>query len=752
MVITFLTLNLLTKNFVIIRNDKGLYLTKEINLKKKTLNYKTIDLFCGIGGIRKGFERVGNFENVLSAEIDKYACLTYEHLYNENPFNDVTNEEFKQKVENTKYDILLGGFPCQAFSIAGEKQGFKDKTRGTLFFDVADILQRTKPKAFLLENVEGLLRHDKGKTFKTIINVLVNELNYKVVGVNSKKDGSLEYEAESFIRRTKDFGLPQKRSRTYIIGFRKDIVPKNYKFKSLPLKRENAIFKNVYQILDKSVSAKYYLSEQYIQTLEKHKKSHQKKGNGFGFEVVNKGDNPIANTILATGGSGKERNLIYHENPEYYGKIFGSKKTPINDKGIRVMTPNEWARLQGFKDYAFIDKKQTDTFSFPSNVSETQQYKQLGNSVSIPVIEELAKYIYQNLKEMEIMGFNKGEWSEIYTLLYLLDNPNMSIIDNNLNVINNQLFKILEIILENTNYKVDTIGIKKIKVDGTTKDYLRDYINQNKVLLLSKIKSQKASKGSFDIPEVSDLIIDFFDGKKPKGSAQVKGDLQAKVLDTQISRETLINYNIKSSLGSPATLLNASNNTNFIYEVKNINDTIMNQINAISTRTKLIDRHNTIISQGGSIEFVKVESSTFSSNLRLIDTNLANILADILLLSYSLNEKDINVLLGHLITNPQDNIFYNKKIGDFANAVTFGMRAGSPWNSQNEVTGGILLVSKTGEVYLLDLIYYKSFVDKYLIENIKLESPSSSRYKMFDIYKENGKYYTKLNLQIRFKS
>lgn len=361
--------------------------------------YKTIDLFAGMGGIRKGFELTQHYENVLSAELDKYACFTYEHLYHENPFNDVTSDVFKSKVKTKNYDVLLAGFPCQAFSIAGEKKGFKDTTRGTLFFHVADILKETKPKAFLLENVEGLYRHDKGKTFKIIIETLVKELGYHVVGVD-ECNGELSYSAESFLRKTIDFGLPQKRTRTYIIGFSKESVPNNYQFKPLPSKNEKNIYKNLYSLLEEDVSAKYYLSEQYIKTLEKHKAKHQSKGNGFGYKVVNIGEDPISNTILATGGSGKERNLILQEKPEYYGKMYGSKKSPINDRGIRVMTPVEWARLQGFKDYAFVKDGQ-DTFSFPSNVSETQQYKQLGNSVSIPVIEALANYMYDVLGEIE---------------------------------------------------------------------------------------------------------------------------------------------------------------------------------------------------------------------------------------------------------------------------------------------------------------------------------------------------------------
>ncbi len=182
------------------------------------MKYKTIDLFAGIGGIRKGFEMTERFENVLSAEIDKYACITYKHLYGENPYNDVRTEEFKQKVEKKAYDILLGGFPCQAFSIAGKKKGFKDQIRGNLFFDIADILSRTRPKAFMLENVEGLIRHKKGETFKTIMKTLFS-LEYKVVGVDIINDKVI-FDPQNIVRTTKDFGIPPKRSRTFLMGFR----------------------------------------------------------------------------------------------------------------------------------------------------------------------------------------------------------------------------------------------------------------------------------------------------------------------------------------------------------------------------------------------------------------------------------------------------------------------------------------------------------------------------------------------------
>ena len=152
---------------------------------------KCIDLCAGIGGLRRGFELTGKVENVLSAEIDKFAIETYKHLYGEDPTGDVTSEEFKQKVINTEYDLLLAGFPCQAFSRAGHQNGFLDTTRGTIFFDIADIIDRSRPKMFMLENVDNLLTHDKGNTFKVILETLIHELDYSIVGVDEDESGNL---------------------------------------------------------------------------------------------------------------------------------------------------------------------------------------------------------------------------------------------------------------------------------------------------------------------------------------------------------------------------------------------------------------------------------------------------------------------------------------------------------------------------------------------------------------------------------
>lgn len=360
--------------------------------------YRTIDLCAGIGGIRRGFERAGDFTNVLSAEIDKWACMTYEHLFGENPENDLTSEAFKTTVEQTLYDILLAGFPCQTFSRVGLGEGFENEEKGQIFFHIADIIKRTRPCAIFLENVDHLVTRDKGATFRRILYVLETELKYKVIGVEQLDDGELSYNPKCFIRNSRDYGVPQNRPRTYIIGFDRERFSQE-RLCLLPLElpkgREQKLYFNLNDVLDRSVDAKYYMASGYFETLIKHREKQEKRGYGFGYRIVNEPDiqNPIANTLLATGGSGRERNLIYDPRDGIAGTKVKGKKTPLNDKGIRMMTPTEWGKLQGFVNYAFINEQGEDTFSFPKQVPNVQRYKQFGNSVTIPAVEEMARFV-----------------------------------------------------------------------------------------------------------------------------------------------------------------------------------------------------------------------------------------------------------------------------------------------------------------------------------------------------------------------
>lgn len=359
--------------------------------------YKTADLCAGIGGIRRGFEITGRFENVLSAEIDKSACKTYMHLFGDDPTNDIMTDEFIRLVDGSDYDVLMAGFPCQAFSSVGLEAGFKDKTKGTVFFHIVRVITHHRPQAVFLENVENLVRHQKGKTFATIIKILEEKLDYRVVGVERGPDGRISYDWHSFVRNSKDFGIPQNRPRTYILAFdgkrfdadRLASIPHE-----IPTGRDEVVYKDLNDLLEMGAPKGFYLSSGYLQTLKKHKARQRENGNGFGYRIVNKPgiENPCANTIMATGGSGKERNLVLDIQPGIAGEEYSTKRTPLNDECIRFMTPREWGKLQGFIGYGFMEEGE-DTFSFPDGTAISQQYKQFGNSVTIPVIRTMAEFI-----------------------------------------------------------------------------------------------------------------------------------------------------------------------------------------------------------------------------------------------------------------------------------------------------------------------------------------------------------------------
>ena len=326
----------------------------------KKQKFTFIDLFAGIGGFRMAMQNLGG-KCVFTSEWDEYSKITYKANYGEIPFGDITKEETKKFIPDN-FDILCAGFPCQAFSIAGKRGGFDD-TRGTLFFDVAEIIKRKKPKAIFLENVKGLRNHDKGKTLKTILNVLRNDLGYFV--------------PEPEIVNAKNFGVPQNRERIFIVGFRKDLAISEFSYpKSM---NKPVVFKNVKE--ENEVSVKYYLSTQYLETLRKHRARHESKGNGFGYSIV--ADDSIANAIVV-GGMGKERNLVLDDRLTNFTPVTNIKGK-VNREGIRKMTPREWARLQGYPD------------CFKIIVSDAQAYKQFGNSVAVPAIQATGKKIIQNL-------------------------------------------------------------------------------------------------------------------------------------------------------------------------------------------------------------------------------------------------------------------------------------------------------------------------------------------------------------------
>lgn len=347
--------------------------------------YKSIDLFAGIGGIRMGFDNgfKNEIETVFVSEWDAAAQKTYKANFHDSfeIAGDITKVD-----ESTipKFDICLAGFPCQAFSMAGKHKGFQDdykgKCRGTLFQDVVRICEYHRPKVIFCENVKGLTIHDKGRTFD-VIKGAFEEIGYKVF-----------YD----ILNSKNFGVPQNRERIYLVCFRDDIAPTTFDF---PKGKISEVC--IRDIMDPApIPSKYYLSDVYVETLRRHKERHASKGNGFGYEI--RDIDGIAGTIVC-GGMGRERNLLIDAR-EHSMIPTTNIKGEINRENIRKMTPREWARLQGFpEDYKLV-------------LADASLYKQFGNTVTVNVVEAIAKEIFsvlengtQESKEISKMQKNNDE-------------------------------------------------------------------------------------------------------------------------------------------------------------------------------------------------------------------------------------------------------------------------------------------------------------------------------------------------------
>jgi DNA (cytosine-5)-methyltransferase 1 len=307
-----------------------------------------IDLFCGIGGFRIAFERAGG-KCVFSSDWDKFSQQTYEANFGDRPHGDIRSVAI---ADIPKFDILCGGFPCQPFSIAGvskknslgRKHGFEDEKQGNLFFSIADILDYHRPIAFVLENVKHLYRHDGGHTFKTIYDILTNALGYQV--------HLAIIDAQALV--------PQHRERLFIVGFQPG---RDFEFPRFP-----ATGPKLATILESEVADKYTLSDHLWNYLQNYARKHKEAGNGFGFGLVT--ENDVARTLSARYFKDGSEILISQ----------GQQKNP------RRLTPRECARLMGYP------------LDFKIPVSDTQAYRQFGNSVVVPVVERIAKSVVDCLR------------------------------------------------------------------------------------------------------------------------------------------------------------------------------------------------------------------------------------------------------------------------------------------------------------------------------------------------------------------
>tara|TARA_Y100000590_G_scaffold302758_1_gene341289 strand:+ start:1262 stop:2233 length:972 start_codon:yes stop_codon:yes gene_type:complete len=321
--------------------------------------FKYADLFCGIGGFRIGFDLL-NYECVFSSDIDKKTADTYELNFNENPLNDITNTDAKDIPD---FDVLTAGFPCQPFSIAGHRKGFQD-TRGTLFFDIERIISEKKPKAFLLENVKGLVNHDKGHTLKTILNTIATTINgHKNI---EKFKNDINYHVYYKILNSINFGVPQNRERIYIIGFQEKV---DFDFEDLKKKD-----KNLSTIIEQNISGHEVSAVAKKNILDNLKKKSENidLNNPFllAYEIRPSrcsfrfdGYSPCLTAKMGTGGN----------------------NIPVIYQQMRKFTTKECLLIQGFPKNFRIEENNLNS------------YKQIGNSVSVPLTNQLASLINQKI-------------------------------------------------------------------------------------------------------------------------------------------------------------------------------------------------------------------------------------------------------------------------------------------------------------------------------------------------------------------
>jgi DNA (cytosine-5)-methyltransferase 1 len=340
-----------TRSLENFRNNRYVFSHPEVVEPLELPCFRFIDLFAGIGGIRMAFQEHGG-ECVFSSEIDRHSQKTYEYIFGEKPYGDINTIPVDQI---PAHDLLLAGFPCQPFSLAGVSKygslgwehGFRHKTKGTLFFRIAEILDCHRPRAFFLENVKNLRSHDQGKTWDVIYRTLHDELGYEVY--------SHIFDARSLV--------PQHRERIFIVGFKRQGIP--FEWPEIPNFQPK-----VRDILDREVPEKYTLSDNLWQYLQDYAEKHRMKGNGFGYGLVD--FEGITRTLSAR----------YHKD--------GSEiLIPQKDRNPRRLTPAECSRLMGFSQYDLRYEKPV--------VSDTQAYRQFGNAVVVPLVERVAEQILQTL-------------------------------------------------------------------------------------------------------------------------------------------------------------------------------------------------------------------------------------------------------------------------------------------------------------------------------------------------------------------
>ncbi|CAA0230104.1 HpaII family restriction endonuclease [Tenacibaculum maritimum] len=657
----------------------------------KNEKFTFIDLFAGIGGFHIALHNLGG-KCVFSSEMDIHARKTYEHNFKKISPELFENKMFNDDIRNItasdipEFDILCAGFPCQPFSQAGHKRGFEDNhnsERGNLFFNIVEIIQEKKPKAFFLENVRGLVKHDNGNTFKIIRQILEKELGY-----------SFYYK----VVKASDYGLPQLRPRVFIIGFRDEGFIKGFTF---PPKKP----------------LKYNMSDVWEGNCSRE----------IGY-------------TMRVGGRGSK--IDDRRNWDAY----------LVDGEVKQLGVKEGKKLQGFPD----------NYEFP--VSKTQAIKQLGNSVAIDAVQEVAKQLlrYLNFLDKDETQMketkNKGEWTELLVFVKLLKDQKFNLSDKNLNK-KTTSFNVKKVSTHNLENDIYIIDKSTLKIENK-KTSISEVIKINDILNTEILENLKKAiingKRTFTIPAFRKIQERLKVESVKGGNSNQKADIVLDIENKSIHKENE-GFGIKSYLGNKPTLLNASGNTNFIYEVKGINCDKIDEINKIDTRTKLKDRLECIEKLGGKLVYKGAEKETMEYNLKLSDSLMPNIVGEILLSFYKKRISKIKKIVDEIEKTQQLNSKINYgdrnslevKIKKLLIDILLGFFAGTKWNGDWE-SNGTLVMKKEGELVGFHIIDLPALKD-YLFENIKLDTPSTTRHRFGKIYKEkNNKLYFKLNLQLRF--
>lgn len=359
-----------------------------------------------------------------------------------------------------------------------------------------------------------------------------------------------------------------------------------------------------------------------------------------------------------------------------------------------------------------------------------------------------------------VLKGNKGEWSELYTFFKILADGKLYAADSDLNRIDSVYYPVIKVIRKQLENSYEYCRNGSVKVIEASSNQLRcdipvaDFIKSSD-LIFENIKSSKET--TFSIKEV-DPFLNELCVTSIKAASSDKSDITLVVHDLRTGLEPLLGFSIKSRLGSPSTLFNASSGTNFIYRVDNIADYLVDQINSINTRSKIRDRIQNIEKNNGSLVFVDIEDGTFKNNLQIIDSNMPLILSSILLNFYRGNGKNLSELTNSLeeenpcnFSSNNNHQFYIYKIKSLLTDIALGMTPKTVWSGSYDATGGYIVVKEDGDLVCYH-IYNRNEFQNYLLKNTKLDTPSSSRYGFGELYYgDDDKLYIKLNLQIRFK-